>query len=79
VVHRRFVEAGLGDSGLEVVADNLPRHAAERGQCVDMDAAPVGQRLAVASASLKLDSRTTATKISASWVSRVAASITSMA
>jgi hypothetical protein len=44
-----------------------------------MDAAPVGQRLAVASASLKLDSRTTATKISASWVSRVAASITSMA
>ena len=45
-VHRRLVEAGLGDPGLEVVADNLPRHAAERGQRVDVGADPVRQRLA---------------------------------
>jgi hypothetical protein len=45
-VHRRFVEAGLGDPGLEVVADDLPRYPAERGQRVDMRADPVGERLA---------------------------------
>jgi hypothetical protein len=45
-VDRRFVEAGLGDPGLEVVADDLPRHAADGAQGVDMGSNPVGQRLA---------------------------------
>ena len=45
-VNRWLVKAGLGDPGLEVVADNLPRHTADGVQCVDMRADPVGQRLA---------------------------------
>ena len=34
-VYRRLIEAGLGDPGLEVVANDLPWHPAERGQRVD--------------------------------------------
>jgi hypothetical protein len=44
-VHRRLVETGLGDPGLEVVADNLPWHPTDGVQCVDMGADPVRQRL----------------------------------
>ena len=45
-VHRRLEEAGLGDPGLEVVADDLARHSAEGRQRVDMRGNPVRQRLA---------------------------------
>jgi hypothetical protein len=44
--HRWFVEAGFGDTGLEVVADDLPRYPAEGSQCVDVRTDPIGQRLA---------------------------------
>ena len=45
-VHQRLVEAGAGDPGLQVVADDLPRHAAEERQHVHMYGDPVRQRLA---------------------------------
>ena len=45
-VHRRLVEAGLGDAGLQIVADDLPRHTAEERQDVHMHGDPVRQRLA---------------------------------
>jgi len=40
------VERGLGDAGLQIVADRLPRGAAEIGEGADMRADPVRQLLA---------------------------------
>jgi hypothetical protein len=45
-VYRRLVKAGLGNPGLEIIADNSPRHPADGVQRVDMRADPVVQRLA---------------------------------
>ena len=44
-VDARLVARRLGDAGLEVVAHNRLRHAADRGERVHMRADPVGQRL----------------------------------
>jgi hypothetical protein len=38
-----LVARGLGDAGLEVVADRRLRHAADGGECIHMHADPVGQ------------------------------------
>ena len=45
-VHRRLVEAGAGDARLEIVADQLTRHAAEIAERPHMRADPVRQPLA---------------------------------
>jgi hypothetical protein len=45
-VDRRFMEAGLGDPGLEIVADRLARDAAEISEGADMRRDPIGQLLA---------------------------------
>ena len=45
-IDQRLVEAGARDPGLQVVADDLPRHAAEERQQVHMYSDPVRQRLA---------------------------------
>lgn len=44
-VHHRLVEAGAGDPGLEIVADQQLRHAAEVGEGTDVAANPVRQCL----------------------------------
>jgi len=41
-VDQRFVEAGPGDTGAQIVADDLPRQAADERQHIDMHANPVG-------------------------------------
>ena len=43
-----LVEAGLGDAGFQVVADDLARHAAKIGEGADMGADPLLQTLAPA-------------------------------
>ena len=48
-VDHRLVEAGLGDPGLEIVADRLPGGAAEIGEGADMRGDPIRQLLAPAS------------------------------
>ena len=45
-VDRGFVEAGFADAGLEIVADDLSRHAADGRQGVDVHGDPVRQGLA---------------------------------
>ena len=44
-VDQRLVEAGPGDPGAQVVADDLPRHPADERQHVDVHGNPVRQRL----------------------------------
>jgi hypothetical protein len=44
-IHRRFVEAGLGNPGTQVVADYLTWHPADERQHVDVRRNPVRQRL----------------------------------
>ena len=44
-VQPRLVPVGLEHASLEVVGHDLARHAAEEGECPDMSADPVGQRL----------------------------------
>ena len=41
-VDHRLVEGGLGDAGLQIVADRLPRDATERGEGADMRAIQSG-------------------------------------
>jgi len=45
-VDHRLVKAGLGDAGLEIIADRLPGGAAEIGEGADMRADPIRQLLA---------------------------------
>ena len=45
-VDHRLVERGFGDAGLQIVADRLPRGAAEIGEGADMRGDPVRQLLA---------------------------------
>ena len=45
-IDRRVVKAGLGDAGLEIVADRLPGGAAEIRKGADMRGDPVRQLLA---------------------------------
>src|SRR3984893_8600422 len=45
-VDRRLMEAGLGDPGLEIVADRLAGDAAEISEGADMRRDPIGQLLA---------------------------------
>ena len=47
-VDHRLVKAGLGDAGLQIVADRLPGDAAEIGEGADMRGDPVRQPLAQA-------------------------------
>ncbi len=79
-VDRRLVEAGLGDPGPQVVADDLPRHAAEGGQRVDVRArsspAASGSRWLRHRCSSMRPARRRRSR--PGWISPVAPSITSM-
>src|SRR6202030_3724339 len=51
-VYPRIVAIGVGNGGLEIIADHELRHAAEISEQVGMHADPVGQALAWASLSV---------------------------
>jgi hypothetical protein len=72
-----FVATGRGDACLEIVAHHLTRDAAEEGESVDVAADPVRQPLPQrASAYVRLQAPSAATKICAVRTSPVIASMT---
>jgi hypothetical protein len=77
-VDRPLVKAGLGDPGLEIVANRLAGEAAEISEGADMCPIQSGSfRLHTASAYVKLDAPRTATKICTGMTSPVRPSTTS--
>jgi hypothetical protein len=77
-VDRRFVKAGLGNPGLEIVADRLARDAAKIDESTNMRGDPIRQLLAPYRLSVgEVRGPRTATKICTGMISPVRLSTTS--